>query len=84
VAGAIQGSLQIKKKDKLKKGKATMHDLPPVTGMKFGAILIPNVKAYVGSIPAWAEPNVGMLKTMWSNVFGRVECSTPYGTSEPF
>jgi hypothetical protein len=55
------------KKNKSRKAKSTVADLPEKTCMNFGAILIPNIKAYVGSLPAWADIDVDVLKELWSD-----------------
>jgi hypothetical protein len=68
-----QGSTQ-KKKNKGRKGKATLNDLPPKTVMKFGAFLVPNVKAYVGTLPAWAEPDLKFLQQLWDDLYIDIEC----------
>ena len=48
-----------------RKGKVTLRDLPNKTVMRLGAVLIPNIKVYMGSIPAWAEPDLDIIKTIW-------------------
>lgn len=36
----------------------------------FGTFFVPNVKAATGLLPAWVEPDVEQLKTMWQKVYG--------------
>lgn len=64
-----------KQKEKSRKGKATLRDLPDQATIKFSALYIPNVKLYVGTLPAWAEPDVGVLKEIWDNIYAKIECS---------
>jgi hypothetical protein len=58
-----------KTKERGRKGKVTMMDLPTQTATWFGSVFIPNVKACVGLIPAWSEPSVDMLKKLWDEVY---------------
>jgi hypothetical protein len=62
------------KDPKGRRGKATLSDLPSGTKMRFSVILIPNIKAYVGSIPAWVEPDLDIIKTMWAETNIGIVC----------
>lgn len=54
-----------------RKSKLTVNDLPQGTAAKFGPTFIPLIRAYLGILPAWAEPEIPIFKRHWNNVYGR-------------
>jgi hypothetical protein len=56
-----------------RKAKITLQHLLLGTSAKFSAIYILLIKAYYGILPAWGNPDVGIFKRHWANVYGTTE-----------